>query len=527
MNKSSLSILITLFLTSQIFAQTVNPDYVDGVVHFKLNDNSVLELDPYQNTIPALNLLLITYSIDTLYKPFKLPGTALDKVYRIKFSNAALVENLITELELIADVEFAEKIPLYRTTSTPNDFDSQQWNLQKVNAEQAWNITTGSSSVVVAIVDNAVLHSHQDLAANRWINTTEQNGIPGLDDDLNGFADDIYGYDVADSDANPEPPSGTLNSSGFKHGTHVAGISTAATNNNVGVASLGYNCKFMSVKCSPNSSNGDVITNAQDGVFYAMQAGADIISMSYGGSGGALVSELILNQAYASGIVLIAAAGNDNTNTQHFPAAYSNVIAVGATDQNDAKASFSNYGNWVDVMAPGVSIYSTLTENGNTYGNLSGTSMATPLVAGLAALVLSHEPGLTPTQVKTKIQQGCENIDAQNAGLTGQLGAGRINAFHALSPVGVKENLSSNQFHIFPNPVQKDTPLFLAAAEINAEEITVNIVDIAGRLLSSERINVHQQEMLKVNSVSSLATGSYFIELLWKSHKSVEKLVIY
>lgn len=527
MNKSLHSLLITLFFTSQLFAQTVSPDYVDGVVHFKLNDNSALELDPYQNTIPALNLLFITYSIDTLYKPFKLPGTALDKIYRIRFSNTTLVENLITELELISDVEFAEKIPLYRTTSTPNDFDSQQWNLQKVNAEQAWNITTGNSSVVVAIVDNAVLHSHQDLAANRWINTAEQNGISGLDDDLNGFTDDIYGYDVSDNDANPEPPSGTLNSSAFKHGTHVAGISTATTNNNIGVASLGYNCRFMSVKCSPNSGTGDELPNAQDGVFYAMRAGADIISMSYGGAGGALVSELLLNQAYAAGIVLIAAAGNDNTNTVHFPAAYSNVIAVGATDQNDAKASFSNYGNWVDVMAPGVSIYSTLTEGGNTYGNLSGTSMATPLVAGLAALVLSNESGLTPAQIKTKIQQGCENIDAQNTGLSGELGSGRINAFHALSPVGIEENLSTNQFQIFPNPAKKDTPIFLNSGEINGQEITVNVVDVAGRLLSSERFNTQSEGVFKLNTTTNFVAGSYLVELLWENHKSVEKIVIY
>lgn len=527
MNKSIQFLLITLFFTSRIFAQTINPDYVDGMVHFKLNDNSVLELDPYQNTIPALNLLFVSYSIDTLYKPFKLPGTVLDKVYRIKFLNAALVENLITELELISDIEFAEKVPLYRTTAMPNDFDPQQWSLEKIDAEQAWDITTGTSSVVVAIVDNAVLHSHQDLVANRWINTTEQNGIIGFDDDLNGYTDDIYGFDVADGDGNPEPPSGTLNSSAFKHGTHVAGIAAAATNNNIGVASLGYNCRFMSVKCSPNSGTGDELPNAQDGVFYAMRAGADIISMSYGGSGGALVSELILNQAYAAGIVLIAAAGNQGTNDEHFPAVYSNVIAVGATDQNDAKASFSNYGNWVDVMAPGVNIYSTLPENGNTYGNLGGTSMATPLVAGLAALVLSNEPGFTPAQVKAKIQQGCENIDAQNAGLTGQLGAGRINAFHTLSPVGVEETLSVNPFQIYPNPVQNNSPLFLAMEDIDSREIAVNVVDISGRLLSSERIGVNQEGVLQLTSVNKLVSGSYFVEFLWKNRKSVEKVVIY
>lgn len=523
-----LSLAAVFLSTIQSYSQTVSPDFVDGVVHFKLNDNSLLELDPYQSNVPALNLIFTIYGVDTIFKPFKMQGSALDKIYRLKFSNINLVENLITELELVADVEFAEKVPLYKTTAMPNDLDIQQWSLDKVNAQQAWDITTGSGNVVIAVVDNAVLHSHVDLAANRWVNTSEQNGLTGFDDDLNGYVDDIYGFDVADNDGNPEPPPGTANGSPFIHGTHVAGIAAAATNNNTGIASLAYNCKFMSVKCSPNSGAGDALTNAQDGVFYAMRAGADIISMSFGSSSGngLLVSQLIINQAYSNGIVLIGAAGNDNTNVQFYPAAYSNVIAVGATDENDVKAGFSNYGSWIDVMAPGTNIYSTLPENGNTYGSSGGTSMAAPLVSGLAALILSNSQGLTPAQVKSSLQQGCDNIEAQNPSLNGQLGSGRINAYHSVSPVSIDENFNNHEFNVYPNPLKEGGSLFIDGQGKSSENVTVNVTDITGKLLSSEQMNLSGTTPIKY-SFSNYTSGVYFFQLITENVNHTQKVIVY
>lgn len=518
--------LFSLFLFPKTnTAQTIDPNYIDGIVQFKLNDNSLLELDPYTNNVLALNLILSTYGVDTLFKPFKMPGTPLDKVYRIEFTNISLVNNLIADLELIPDVEFAEKSPLYKTTSTPNDLQSTQWALTKIKAPEAWDISSGSANIVIAIVDNAVMHSHEDLVGNRWVNTAEQGGLPAIDDDFNGFTDDIYGYDVANSDNNPEPPANTNNSSAFIHGTHVAGIAAAATNNGVGMASLGYNCKFMSVKCSPDNSNGQSLTKAQDGIYYAMRAGADVISMSFASPGDALVSQLIIDQAYNAGIVLIAAAGNDNTNTPYYPAYYSNVIAVGATNENDEKASFSNYGNWVDVMAPGTNIYSTLPENGNTYGNRQGTSMATPFVSGLAGLVLAQNGNLSPAQVKNKIMQGCENIDSHNSNYLGQIGAGRINALYTFSPLGVSTSAENIERTIFPNPTQAGTMVNLMWQDGIVGNVNVSILDITGKLVSSNTINTQNQ--IALTGTQNLNAGTYFIKLNWGENQLMEKLVVF
>ncbi len=522
----TIALFSVLCFVKASFAQTVAPGYLDGIVHFKLDDNSVLELDPYQNNIVALNLILTTFGVDTIYKPFKLPSTPLDKIYRLRFSNIALVEDLITQLELLPDVEFAEKSPIHTTSATPNDLQAGQWSLYKVQAEQAWNLTTGSSGVVIAIVDNAVMHSHVDLAANRWVNTAEQGGLPGLDDDFNGYVDDVYGYDVADGDNNPEPPPGTLNTSGFIHGTHCAGIASAVTNNGNGVAALGYNCRIMSVKCTKNTGEGNSLTNTQDGIFYAMRAGADVISMSFGAKGDGMVSQLVINQAYSSGIVLIAAAGNNNTDTAFYPGAYSNVIGVGATDQNDVRASFSNYGTWVDVMAPGVSINSTLPEGGNTYGERSGTSMATPLVAGLAGIVKSYFPSATNADIKQKIQQGCENIDGLNPGYSGKLGAGRINAYHSLSPVGILSVPDENGFSLFPNPIASGNSLFIQWKEKANEKIQIRLLDLAGKLILETQTSLQSNGQSELTEIKHLSPGAYMLSLSGTTNTITKKIII-
>lgn len=520
----SLYFLFLLYITFSIgaSAQTVDPNFVDGVVEFKLNDNSSLELDPYTNNVPAINLIYTLYGVDTLFKPYKLPGTPLDKIYRIEFSNINSVGNLITDLELIPDVEFAEKMPLYQTTLTPNDFNAgNQWALNKINAEEAWDFSTGSGNVVIAIVDNGVKHSHEDLVGNRWVNSAEQGGLPLLDDDGNGYADDIYGYDVADGDVNPEPPSSIDNSSPFIHGTHVAGIAAAATNNNTGIASIGYNCRFMPVKCTKDNSNGQSLTNAHDGIFYAMRSGADIINMSFASPENSSVFQLVIDQAYVAGVVLIGAAGNDNTNTQYYPAAYSNVISVGATDENDSKAGFSNYGNWVDVMAPGTSIYSTMPQSGNTYENKQGTSMAAPLVAGLAGLILSDDQGLSPSQVKDKIIGGCENIDGDNPNYAGQLGAGRINAWHSFSPLSVEEHKRTGAI-IYPNPVSTNSKLGLIFKQPLNEALDYTIQDAMGKQVDTGRLKAGAVDVF----IGNYDPGIYVLRYTLDGKSQQKKFII-
>jgi len=451
--KSFLLLPFCLFFSLQTsWAQTIDPEATDGLIHIKLVSSSALELDPYDNSVLGLNLLLVPYGIDTIYKPYKLPGHPLDKVYRIRFTAIALVNELLAALELLAFVEFAEKIPLGTMTFVPNDMAAQQWYLPHINAPAAWNVERGNANVLVAVVDNGVLLTHVDLTANIYINTAEANGLPLIDNDLNGFIDDVNGYDTADKDTDPRPKPGQNNASIWAHGTHVAGIVAAHTDNGMGMAGMAHGCRILPVKAAKNSDNGDRLHAPMDGIYYASRSGADVINMSWGVFSDTEVMRLVVQEAAANGAVLVAAAGNTDSEQLFYPAAYPEVISVGATDQNDLRASFSTYGSTVDVMAPGVSIYSTLTDGGNTYGNLSGTSMAAPIVSGLAALLRSEFPSMTASEVRQRIIDGCVPIDAINPGFGGKLGAGRVDAGASFGVSSVLDNDASAVGMVYPNP---------------------------------------------------------------------------
>lgn len=495
-------------------AQTVDPNAVDGQIHLKFNQASPINLDGYTGGNAAFDLLFIDSGLDSIYRPFPLSGTVLDSIYRVVFPNIAQVDLLITTLEALPYVEYAEKNPLAEAFHTPNDLQADQWSLSRIEAELAWNYSTGSSNVVVAVVDNAIAIDHVDLTANIYTNTAEAGGLPLIDDDLNGRADDIHGFDIVDNDNDPRPPSNASgNGDGFTHGTHVAGIAGAATNNGVGMASIGYSVKILPVKIADNATG--TLTGGLDGVYYAMRSGADVISMSWGVLSDYAAFKSIIQQVAASGAVMVAAAGNDGDQTLHYPAAYPEVISVGATDQNDQRASFSNYGSTIDVMAPGVGIYSTLPEGNNTYGNYSGTSMATPMVAGLAGLVKSHFPNFTAAQIRQRIEMGCEDISAQNPGMNGQLGAGRINAFRTLGNVSVAE-MTENGFHVWPNPCSD--VLFLRKPA-NLEVTVLRVLDVSGREVLRSSWN---QQL----DISSLSSGVYAIQVLKEDGKMAQTKIL-
>lgn len=478
-----LFLLTTLIINPNLFSQTISPDWVDGELHFKIDADPIVDLNNYTGGNVALDLLYSTYSIDSIYRPFKLPGTTVDSIYRVVFSNIAQVDLLKSGIEALPFVEYAEKNPLCISTHTPNDLAPEQWYLDKVMAEFAWNHSVGSGNILIAVVDNAIAIDHQDLAPNIYTNTAEDGGLTFLDDDANGFADDVNGYDLSDNDNNPRPPANASgNGDGFVHGTHVAGVVSAKSNNGVGIASLGYNCKILPVKVAPDS-DGAAFNKTIDGIFYALRTGADIINMSWGTYNNVAVLHSMIQQATGAGIVLVAAAGNDNTSDPFYPAAYPEVISVGATDQNDTKAGFSNFGSTLDVTAPGVDIYSTMPEGNNTYANLSGTSMATPLVSALAGLILAQNGSFNAGQVRQRIIQGVDDISALNQGFNGQLGAGRINAFQSLGNVGLTE-VFDETLKVYPNPVNAGSPFTInIGSSIDIQSIQV--FDARGRLVES------------------------------------------
>lgn len=294
-------------------------------------------------------------------------------------------------------VEFVEpnyrlKILTNADPVIPNDFDfSKMYALlnpggadSKTNADihatEAWRYATGDKRIIVAVIDTGIDYLHEDLKDNIWVNAGE---IPfnGIDDDGNGLVDDYFGYDFVSDDSDPYDDN--------EHGTHVAGIIGARGNNEKGIAGVCWDVSLMAIKAFDDQGNGTVEA-AIAGIAYAVANGARIINASWGLDEKSRALEDAVQKASDAGVLFVAAAGNNRSDAPSYPASFDSVLSVGATDRNDARAIFSNYGPTVDIAAPGDGIYSTLPEN--SYGYLSGTSMAAPHVSGTAALVLSRFP---------------------------------------------------------------------------------------------------------------------------------------
>jgi thermitase len=326
-------------------------------------------------------------------------------------------------------VEYAEPDYLAQPAYEPNDpyyGDGTQWGPQKIQASLAWDFCTGDPSVVIAVVDWGVDLQHPDLQAKMWTNPGE---IPdnGIDDDGNGYIDDLYGWDFAYWDNDPQDD--------YYHGTHVAGIAAAATDNGVGVAGVGFSSRIMAVKVGYVDDYGAQVTYSaiSSGIIYAADNGAKVINLSLGSYTPSSYLESSVNYVWDAGCVLVGAAGNNNKSSFFYPAAYDNVIGVSATDQNDAKASFSNHGSYISVAAPGVSIYSTYWNGSSTYAYGSGTSMAAPHVAGLAALLFAQDGSRSNDTVRSLIESSADDLG--DTGWDQYYGYGRINAYRALGTV--------------------------------------------------------------------------------------------
>jgi thermitase len=389
-------------------------DVVPGEVIIKFKSGS-LKKEPRLNngkidtSIASIDILFDQFKASDIKKLIPKQIPQFDGIYRIKFSPLFSLTDILTLLKRDPSVEWAEPNYILSTCDLPNDYNpATQWGLAKINANQAWDYTHGSTSVTIAIVDIGVDYNHPDLSDNIWINTDE---IPddGIDNDGNGFIDDNIGWDFVSATSggaigeDMAPPDNDPMDFGG-HGTHCSGIASAVTNNGIGVAGTGWNCKIMAVRAGYATPGGGGSLNEADAtsaIVYAADNGANIISMSWGASDPLPAILLALNYARTKGCVLVAAAGNNGSTALFYPAAYPGVIAVAASDQNDAKASFSNYGSWIEIAAPGKSIYNTVFND--TYTSMSGTSMAAPCVAGVAGLILSINPLLNADDVATKI----------------------------------------------------------------------------------------------------------------------------
>ena len=293
-----------------------------------------------------------------------------------------------------------------------------------IDSPEAWEIQTGSSDVVIGVIDSGVDYNHPDLVNNMWTNPGEIRDN-GIDDDGNGFVDDFFGYDFINDDGDPFDDD--------SHGTHVAGTIAVEGNNGIGVTGASWDGQIMALKFINADGSGSTF-DAIQAIEYATMMGADLTNNSWGGGGSSQALEDAIAAAGEDGQLFIAAAGNDSVDSDlspAYPASYDldNIISVAATDDNDQLAEFSNFGaTTVDLGAPGVEILSTVP--GGDYDFFNGTSMAAPHVSGVVSLLLAEEPGLSTEQAKNLILTGVDPIpDLEGHTVTG----GRLNAFNSLS----------------------------------------------------------------------------------------------
>ena len=355
--------------------------------------------------------------------------------------------------------EYAEPKYIRETTYVPNDPSiTNQYALDSIQAYQAWDITKGDTNVVIGICDSGVQLNHLDLLSQ--IKNDPSEPVNGIDDNNDGKIDNNRGWDFCGptTDVNYEGDNNaTITQGGASHGTHVAGISAAATHNNRGIAGIGYNCKIMPLKCAPDDG-GQSILFGYEAIEYGASHGASVINCSWGGEGGYSLfeQEVITDATLTFNCLIVAAAGNDNSPNLFYPAYYEHVLAVSALGPNNQRANFTNYNYKVRVGAPGVNILSTYYNN--TYQNNSGTSMASPVVAGVAGLVRSKFPFLTPDQVAQRIRVTADNVYTvpgnTQTSLFGKLGRGIVNAYRAVleQTPGVKNiqvRVTDNNNNIF------------------------------------------------------------------------------
>jgi PKD repeat protein len=529
------------------FIVVMKPDV--GELTTRLSTNAVVHIGE-----SAFDKISDRFAVSTLKKQFlnsepgPLSKTAeLARYYKVTFEAGTLAD----AMEAYRNnpmVERVEPIGIHAMYAVPNDFYySYQWHLNQasdhdIDAPEAWSIEAGSTSTIIAILDSGTRYYHPDLGGvnaspsnpgasrgNMWINNAELNGSTGVDDDGNGYVDDWIGYDFIQSTTNcwsgedcntkdndPRDFNG--------HGTHTSGIFGMLTNDYYGMcgvaggwgngsqAEYGNGVKIMPLRMGYSynylgQEYGVVLMDAAaEAFYYAADNGAKIASCSWGSSNSGGIAAAVSYFLNAGGIVFVA-AGNANNETADYLNARGDCISVAATDQNDNGASFTTYGTWVDICAPGVSIYSTYHDhtdpNTNYWAAMDGTSMATPMAAGVAGLIWSKNPSWTAAQVTSQLYASADNIDAYlSSKYIGKMGAGRINAYNAVNtgPAPPSADFSGS-------PTSGCAPLTVNFTDLSTGQITSWSWNFGDGGTSTAQNPSHQYTSAGTRTVSLTVTG--------------------
>lgn len=381
--------------------------------------------------------------VDTVRKVFERKNETIEKarsgttpfyhhIWKIRLNEGVSVEEILNVLNRNTRVAYAEPSYSYQLLYIPDDPESQpgsgrQTYLSQINAYPAWDLVRNHPEPLIAVIDTGLDTAHNDIQANLYINTADPPN--GIDDDEDGYTDNYYGWDFADDD-----PDITADNDG--HGTQVSGISNAVTDNGTGIAGTGFNARLMPLKAF--TSSGNEFANGFEAVIYAAERGCDVIILSWGSADAysEYAQEVIDYVVNELDVVVIAAAGNTPGEYDFYPASYNNVLSVGAVDGDDNLAEWASYSTYMDLVAPGVDIYTTA--NDNIYSMADGSSFSVPMVAGTASLLKMHFPEWNARQIMEQIRVNTDDVSSvgNNADYHERMGKGRLNMYKALTDTG-------------------------------------------------------------------------------------------
>jgi len=471
---SILLFLFVIFSSFSSYSQSARPEsstrfsnaFIEGVLTIKLKEgvgNYEKQEGMVYFNIASLDDLVQKYGIYKLEKRFIIgprlsqPGMPdLSRIYKLSYAPENKLSELINAFSADPNIEYAEGNSISYPASIPNDslFDIC-YHLPQIMAEEAWDIhkgEDGTEEVVIAIVDSGTDWIHEDLIDNVWQNLGEDADGDGHtiefindewvldpgdladDHDLNGYTNDLIGVDLwqfyqGNDYSNPDPAPHSNN-----HGTFCAGIAAGRTNNEIGISSISYNVKYMAIKVDDGDNN---FWYSFEGIAYAAEMGADIISCSFGQFNYSEAEREVIEAAALAGSIIVAGAGNENNDLLQYPAHYLDVVSVANVDENDIKSTSSSYNLSVDVSAPGVNVKST--QIGNEYTNASGTSFSCPAISGSLALLKSYHPDWTNEQLINQLIATSDEIDTFNSAYEYLLGSGRVNAYEMLLGLNLED----------------------------------------------------------------------------------------
>lgn len=505
--------------TFELAKNVTSKDYMAKTVVVKIDPSKRSSLGKQSIGIPELQTVFSKIGAQQIQMMFpnsvksqnRMPDGSespdLSTIYKIQYTAEVSVVDVINEILKSDAVVYAEPSYIYHLDYRPNDPDTvnpRNYYQKIIKAYEAWDVSKGDTNVVIGIIDTGGDLDHPDLAAN--VKRNHADPINGLDDDADGYVDNYWGWDFVGPVSSNFVPDGnpSVMAGGNDHGVHVGGDASAVADNNVGIAGVGFKSKLLFVKCTPDAFENAVYTG-YEGIAYAADHGADVINCSWGGQGGGALGQDVINYAISKNALVVAAAGNNAADSyDYFPTSYKGVLSVASTQSSDRRSSFSNFGYSVDVSAPGSGIYSTVYND--SYASYDGTSMASPVAAGAAALVKAHFPNYNAIQVGEQLRVTCDDISSKNSGTyKDKLGKGRINVYRALtvsSPSIRMSNLSFGNAGFLPgdtvtlsleliNYLAATTNLSVAYSTTSANITAIGGTETVGVLATNQKSTIN------------------------------------